>query len=131
MTKYITAADLAPLTSDVKVRGGMVQVHPLDLPQLGALMHRHSAMQVAFSGEGDMLGSILSGGRALVYDIIAMATQQEGLGEKMTGIEQGNVIAGCLEMTIPQDVEEFADFLFQMRALAERARMATPLLQKA
>lgn len=129
--QYIaSAADLAPLTQDVIVRGRLVQTFPLDLGQIGALMFRHVALREAFDGDGDVLAAVARGGTLLACDLVDSATRVKGLGANLTGIEQGRLIAASLDMTFPENAEELADFLAQLRALADRAKAAQPLLKR-
>lgn len=126
MSDYIASLDdLAPVCDEVPVRGKHIRVNPLTLAQIGALMHRHRALRDMFNGEGvNLYDAIMDAGDAVVRDIVDSATGIPGAGQRLTGVEQGNVVLSCLDMTIPDDEREVRDFLAHLTALA---RKATPI----
>jgi len=128
--KYLASIeDLAPLSDQIKVRGDIwILVDALSLDQIGALIYRHSAFKEAIAGgeQGDGLyEAILAGGKSLVQDLVDAATGKPGLGGRLAATDQGRIILSCLNMTLPSDDDEVADFLEQFLAFASRAsRMA-------
>lgn len=123
--KYLASVeDLAPLSDQIKVRNFYVLVSALSLDQLGALIYRHAAFREAIAGGNVGTGlyeAVLAGGKALVCDLVDAAANKPGLGERLGATEQGRIILSCLNMTLPSDDEEVADFLEQFTAFAQRA----------
>lgn len=128
MSDYIASLDdLAPVCDEVSVRGKLLRIDPLSLAQIGGLMHRHKSLRDMFNGESvNFYDAIMEAGDQVVRDVVDCATGLVGIGERLTGVEQGNVVLSCLDMTIPEDSREVRDFLAQLTALARRA---TPLAE--
>lgn len=138
--KYIARLeDVATLSDQVRIRqGDYLLVNALELDQLGSLVFKHAALKEALSEyqnpEGEvadpkgLFHAILAGGGDLVRDLVDAATGIPGIGARLSAVEQGNVILACLNMTIPSDQEEVADFLDQVVVFA---RQATLMVQAA
>jgi hypothetical protein len=128
MSDFITSLDdLAPVVDQVSIGEKQLIVNPLDLAQIGALMYKHKILRDLFDGseerEVDIFDAVMDGGKAVICDLVDFATGITGLGERLTGIQQGNVIFSCLSMTLPEEKGEMNDFLAQLTALATRAKM--------
>lgn len=124
--KYLASIeDIATLADQIKVRGDIwIIVNPLSLDQLGMLVYRHAAFKEAITGgvQGEGLyDAILAGGKALVQDLVDAATGKPGLGGRLAATDQGRIILSCLNMTLPSDDEEVADFLDQFLVFSSRA----------
>lgn len=130
--KYITSLeDIAPLVDQVVVRGNkIVQVSALGLHQIGALIYKHQALKSLFDGDAEtsLFDAIMSGGAQVVCDFVDSATGISGIGARLSGVEQGNIILACLNMTLPTDEKEMSDFLDQIAAFAP---LATALVGQA
>lgn len=138
--KYIARLeDVSKLSDQVRIRkGDYLLVNALELDQLASLVFKHTALKEALSEyqnpEGEIVDqnglfhAILAGGRELVRDLVDAATEIPGIGARLSAVEQGNVILACLNITVPSDKEEVADFLDQLVAFV---RQATVMVQVA
>lgn len=134
--QYLTALDdIAPLADQITVRRKgkdgekketVVIISPLELNQIGALIYRHQELRAVFDGSGEQESSlyeaIMGSGKEVVRSFVDAATNTPGLGERLTGVEQGRIVLSCLTMTLPEDEDEVADFLDQIVAFAEKAK---------
>ncbi|MDR5654879.1 hypothetical protein [Ruixingdingia sedimenti] len=129
--KYIASFDeIAPLSDQVRVRGGYVLVNALELNQLGALIYKHAALQAAFGDskeKTDLFQAIISGGKEVVHDLVRAATGREGNISNLSASEQANIILCCLALTIPETDDEVADFLDQFAVFRARALLAVQM----
>ena len=119
-------ADFAPLHDTLTIRGKLVPVHPLSLAAIGRLIAKHRELATAFVEGGDLVSAILDAGDDVVRRVVDEATQVLGLGACLTASEQGRVVFASLDMTIPSDQEEMADFLARLTRLMERVAKAAP-----
>ncbi len=117
-------ADLAAISETIQVRGHDFDVQPLDLATIAALLARYPDLAAALGfvdgNAGDIVDAILSSGAGVINAIIDAALgEAPGTAAKarLTAVEQGNIVAAAIQLTLPDQEEELGNFMRRLAAL--------------
>jgi hypothetical protein len=123
-----TLAKLAkPQAKKVSLDGGDIDVFPLKLGDIAALLARHPVLIAGFSAvKSDpkvIAAAILKSGQSAVSDVIDAATRSpEGTAAEagLTAFDEAEILVACIDATLPKDEARLGKFLIELDALMTR-----------